>query len=122
MHDHAVFAVVAEILRDQDDFEDSLAQQRVEFFEHLLAVLALTFGLPGIVANDIAPPPLTIAVTHSGSQTDYLKDIFLHGQGGGQAILYNNSFEAIPARVQFRPKRETPWPRFSGVKPGSVTQ
>jgi|GEM_PF-501275 len=58
---------------------------------------------------------LITGVEHRGSQRSYLTQIMNTGQGQSESILYDNSFTAIPARIQFRPERTTPWPRFSGV-------
>ena len=64
---------------------------------------------------------LPLAVRHRGSQAGFL----LAGLGRDPAEAagepgYENSFTALPAAVQFRPPRETPWPRIDGVLSATV--
>lgn len=73
-----------------------------------------TFSLNKHYRSDFNQEYLLLAVSHHGSQSEYLFDTL--GKGGeDREITYGNSFTAIPASVQYRPPRVTPWPKFSGV-------
>lgn len=56
---------------------------------------------------------LVTEVSHQGSQADDL--VIGLAQGSGIPDGYHNTFRAIPDDIQFRPPRETPWPRVSGT-------
>jgi len=74
-----------------------------------------TVTLTNHYREDFNQEYLITGVEHRGSQRSYLTQIMNTGQGQDESILYDNTFTAIPARVQFRPQRITAWPRFSGV-------
>jgi type VI secretion system secreted protein VgrG len=56
---------------------------------------------------------LFIEVNHTAHQP-------VSGQVGGAAPGYVNTFTAVPAGLDYRPPRRTPWPRISGVVTGVI--
>jgi type VI secretion system secreted protein VgrG len=59
---------------------------------------------------------LTIAVHHEGSQERYLlSGLGIRDLENIEGLFYRNTFECIPASVQFRPARATPKPRMAGT-------
>lgn len=60
---------------------------------------------------------LVTSVRHQGRQFDFLTAGLglAHEPDGEAETFYRNGFTAIPAEVQFRPERKTPWPRQEGL-------
>ena len=59
---------------------------------------------------------LTTTVRHEGSQERYLLGgLNIRDLQDRDGLFYRNTFECIPASVQFRPARVTPKPRISGT-------
>lgn len=59
---------------------------------------------------------LSIAVHHKGNQSGYLASgLGLSLAGQEEESVYQATVTAIPAKVQYRPPRKTPLPRFHGV-------
>jgi len=57
---------------------------------------------------------LVTQVVHEANQTAYLSMNMEHSRGH-KGLYYRNTFTAIPASVQFRPRRQTAKPRIHGV-------
>ncbi len=76
-----------------------------------------TFTLANHYRDDFNQRYQTITVSHEGSQEAYLvTGLGLRVEAEHDSLLYyRNSFTAIPANVQFRPKFETPRPNISGT-------
>lgn len=83
-------------------------------------VTGFTFTLDNHFRSDFNQEYLLQRVHHSGSQKAYLIAALQAAEERENAILYSNTFTAIPASVQFRPQRTTPWPRFSGVMNATI--
>jgi type VI secretion system secreted protein VgrG len=60
---------------------------------------------------------LVTSVDHEGRQFAFLTAGLglAHEPDGAPETYYRNTFSAIPADVQFRPERVTPWPRLEGL-------
>jgi len=64
---------------------------------------------------------LTTAVRHEGSQARLLvRALGLSGLSDADRLYYRNRFTAVPADIQFRAARETPWPQVAGCIPARV--
>jgi type VI secretion system secreted protein VgrG len=64
---------------------------------------------------------LTTTVRHEGSQERYLlSGLGIRDMENVEGLFYRNTFECIPASVQFRPSRVTPKPRISGTLSAKV--
>lgn len=74
------------------------------------------FTLAGHRRLDCNQQYLIVSVEHEGSQPQALRE---EAQGIGQ-VSYQNSFACIPARIPFRPVRQTATPRISGVQTAIV--
>lgn len=80
-----------------------------------------TFQVQGHYLDDMNDAYLAVSVRHEGDQTGYLVSGLgmqlapSHGEEGDEKLFYKNTFIAIPANVQFRPRRMTPKPRLHGV-------
>jgi type VI secretion system secreted protein VgrG len=76
----------------------------------------LLFSLKKHFRDDYNTSYLLTRVEHRGNQTGYLVAGLREAVAGQEGqIVYANSFTAIPADVQYRPERTTPWPRISGT-------
>jgi len=98
--------------------EEYLCRER-EFWGRSMAPYiqsGYTFKLQGHYRDEYDQEYLTIEVFHEGSQSAYLtaglQEFFPEEEN---KIFYKNSFMAIPARLQFRPPRNTEKSRFFGV-------
>jgi len=64
---------------------------------------------------------LAVAVRHRGSQAGFMLAGLERDPGAAEPEPgYENQFTALPAAVQFRPPRETPWPRIDGFLSATV--
>jgi Rhs element Vgr protein len=68
------------------------------------------FSLSSHFRQDLNRHYLCVDIEHHGRQGEDSLDAELRGES-----WYSNSFTAIPSDVQFRPKRTTPRPSFSGT-------
>jgi type VI secretion system secreted protein VgrG len=76
-----------------------------------------TFEVKGHRRNDCNQKYLILSVQHEGTQSAAL------GEEGGKdaaAPSYENQMECIPAKVPYRPARETPVPSIQGVQTAIV--
>lgn len=69
------------------------------------------FSLSNHFRDDLNRLYLCVEIEHHGSQGE---DVLDPEQKNGES-WYRNTFTAIPSDVQFRPKRQTPMPSFSGT-------
>ncbi len=83
-------------------------------------VSGFTFTLDNHFRSDFNQDYLLQRVHHRGSQKAYLISLIQASEEQENEILYSNAFTAIPAGLQFRPQRITPWPRFSGVMNATI--
>lgn len=67
-----------------------------------------TFTLAGHPRRDLDGDYLLTAVEHRAARPDT-------GGDGAPALLYHNTFDALPARAPFRPERATPVPTAPGL-------
>jgi len=75
-----------------------------------------TFTLRNHFRGDANQEYLTVSAKHEGQQTGYLITVYGRALAAQEAKnYYRNSFEAIPAAVQYRHPRQTPKPRFHGL-------
>lgn len=95
-------------------------QCREQVFHGLSTVPAMrpgyVFSLIRHYRNDFNQRYLTTTVRHEGSQERYLlSGLSVPGLSEKDNLFYRNSFECIPASVQFRPPRTTEKPRITGT-------
>ncbi|HBE94832.1 MAG TPA: type VI secretion system tip protein VgrG [Desulfovibrio sp.] len=98
---------------------------REQVFHGLSTVPAVrpgyTFTLDRHYRSDFNQRYLTTRVTHEGSQERYLlSGLGVKGLAENDNLFYRNTFECIPATVQFRPARLTEKPRIHGSLPAKV--
>jgi type VI secretion system secreted protein VgrG len=64
---------------------------------------------------------LTISMEHEGSQARQVVHSYgLSALDDADRLFYRNRFSCIPAALQYRPARLTPWPRVAGAAPAVV--
>ncbi len=95
-------------------------QCREQVFHGLSTVPAMrpgyVFSLTRHYRSDFNQRYLTTAVHHEGSQERYLiSGLSVPGLSDKDNLFYRNSFQCIPASVQFRPPRITEKPRITGT-------
>lgn len=75
------------------------------------------FTLTNHFADACNRPYLVTAVRHEGRQFAFLTAGLglAHEPDGRPETYYRNALSAMPAEVQFRPERATPWPRLEGL-------
>jgi len=93
---------------------------REQVFHGLSTVPAVrpgyVFDLDRHYRSDFNQRYLTISTRHEGSQERYLlSGLGVKGLAEKDDLFYRNSFECIPASVQFRPVRVTERPRIHGT-------
>lgn len=75
-----------------------------------------TFTLEKHFRPDWNSAYLTTAVRHEGSQSrQVVRTYSLTDLADRDSLFYRNSFTCIPAEMQFRPERLTPWPKVAGA-------
>ncbi|MFI4920036.1 MAG: type VI secretion system Vgr family protein [Gammaproteobacteria bacterium] len=81
-----------------------------------------TFSLTDHPVTAFNQSYLVTSVTHTARNLDQSWTTASHtaAQAASIGAYYNNTFTAIPASVQFRPRRATPKPRISGVLSAAV--
>ncbi len=82
-----------------------------------------TFTLRRHFRSDWNQQYLTTRVRHEGSQARLVARTLGTTSGilsDADALFYRNSFSCIPASVQYRSLRLTPWPKLSGFFPGKI--
>ena len=98
--------------------EAYLCQEKTYFGQSLIPYMktGYVFEMEDHYRQDFNQKYLTVEVEHRGSQAGLLvaglKESLAQAE---ENQYYENSFTAIPAKVQFRPQRMTEKPRFYGV-------
>ena len=77
-----------------------------------------TFALEGHYRGDLNSAWLVTGATHEGTAAPEAQDA--SGDGAPPGPRYVNTFEAIPAKAPFRPRRRTPIPKAPGLMTGRV--
>lgn len=80
------------------------------------------FSLENHFREDFNRDYLVVSCRHTGNQAAYLEAGIRRELEGlvEEGPMYQNSFTAIPADMQYRPLPETPWPRIHGYLSGKV--
>lgn len=78
------------------------------------------FALTGHYRDAYNQRFLILEMEHEGDQSGALFGEEGTAAGGSTGIVYSNRFTGIPADLQFRPERVTPWPHFFGTMNAKV--
>ncbi len=98
--------------------EQMLSEQKEFFGESTASALApgYIFTLGRHYRDSYNAKYLVTEVSHEGSQASCIKSDILTGLGlSVEDVPYSNSFKAIPADTQFRPRQSIERPRISGT-------